>query len=178
MSDKLYYEVPVVGQSYRFGDWKLYAKHNDNEIFGFFGSYRWLSNFYNSPVYYEGLLYQNSEAAYQAAKLKPLYRIDFIQISPVDAKKNWKNYGKDSLLDASGEAWDSRKYDVMSIILMDKFYRNIALRQNLLDTKNKELCEANHWHDNFFGYCICKKCNTIGQNKLGIILTKIRNYWK
>jgi len=34
----------------------------------FDGEYRFLSNFYDAPVWYEGLLYQNNEAAFQAAK--------------------------------------------------------------------------------------------------------------
>ena len=34
-----------------------------NEIKSFRGEYEFLSNFYNAPVIYKGLTYQNSEAA-------------------------------------------------------------------------------------------------------------------
>ena len=39
-------------------------------IDNFRGKYYFLSNFYNAPVEYEGILYTNNEAAFQSAKLK------------------------------------------------------------------------------------------------------------
>ena len=40
-------------------------------IDSFMGEYRWLSNFHEAPLWHNGHLYQNSESAYQAAKLLP-----------------------------------------------------------------------------------------------------------
>lgn len=186
MSDLMFDESPVVGTKYKPGDWKLYSIHSDNEIRGFFGDYMWLSNFYICDVYYEGLIFPSSENAYQAAKVKnKVDRMNFInseffgiKCSPYQSKKIWNKY---ELLDESPEKWDLRKYDVMSVILFDKFLKNKDLRQKLLDTSDKILEETNHWHDNFWGRCICDNCQNIDssqQNHLGKILTKIRNYWK
>ena len=66
----------------------------------------------------------------------------------------------------------------MKGIVFDKFYRTYNIRNLLLETKDKYLEETNHWHDNFYGTCICKKCNNQGQNNLGKILMKIREFWK
>lgn len=171
MSDLLFNETPVVGKKYKFGDWKLYAKHNDKEIRGFFGEYRWLSNFENCDVWFEGCRFLSSEAAYQAAKVAPEHRQALGLLSPVESKKQWKNY---PLLDKKGADWDARKNDVMSIVLMDKFYRNLDLRQKLIDTGNRYLEETNHWKDTWFGYDI----NIGGDNHLGKILMKVREFWK
>lgn len=61
----------------------------------------------------------------------------------------------------------------MSVILFDKFYRNPNLRQQLIKTDNKFLEETNHWGDQFWGVDIKKG----GQNNLGKILMKIREFW-
>jgi ribA/ribD-fused uncharacterized protein len=175
MSDKMFNEVPVVGTKYKFGDWKLYAVHNEQVIKGFFGDYRWLSNFWETPVYFEGLIYDSSECAFQASKLAHIEdRKKFASMSgmkPAQSKKEWKKY---SLLDKNTEEWDLRKYDVMSIILFDKFYRNIELRMKLIETGDKFLEETNHWSDCWWGVDIKKG----GLNNLGEILMKIRNFWK
>lgn len=174
MSNLMYNEVPVVGEKYNFGDWKLYAQHNDKEVKGFFGEYRWLSNFHFCPVYFEGLKYPTSENAYQAAKVIASERELFLTCKPTESKRIWKNL---SLLH-NAQTWDDNKADIMKIILVDKFYRNLDLRFKLLDTGNKYLEETNHWHDNFFGVCICKKCEGLGQNQLGKILMKVREFWR
>ena len=51
-----------------FGKERDYVIHDDNYIKGFFGEYRWLSNFEPCKVFYEGFEYSSSENAYQAAK--------------------------------------------------------------------------------------------------------------
>lgn len=171
MSDLMFNETPVVGEFYKFGDWKLYAVHDDNNIKGFFGDYRWLSNFEPCKVYYEGLLYPSSEAAYQAAKIRVDYRHNLQTVSAAKTKREWKKY---PLIDDSKEEWDERKYDVMSVILFDKFYRNKGLRQKLIETGDKYLEELNHWKDQDWGVDV----KLGGKNYLGKILMKIRDYWK
>ena len=170
MSEEMYDEVPVVGSHYKFGDWKLYAIHNDIEIKGFFGDYRWMSNFHECPVYFEGLKYSSSEGAYQAAKVDSDFRHHLQTVNPYQTKKIWKKLPP---IDNSAEEWDARKYDVMSVILFDKFYRNKDLRQKLIDTGDKYLEETNHWGDSDWGVDIKKG----GKNYLGQILMKIRSYW-
>ena len=170
MSDIMYNETPVTGSHYKFGDWKLYAIHDDKNIKGFFGDYRWLSNFHSCPVYFEGLLYPSSENAYQAAKVVPEHRCELQSCTPAQSKRVWKTLSK---IDSSKENWNARKYDVMSIILFDKFYRNKDLRQELLNTGDKYLEETNHWKDQDWGVDI----KLGGTNHLGKILMKIRTYW-
>ena len=168
----MFNETPVVGEIYKLGDWKLYAIHDDNNIKGFFGKYEWLSNFHKCKTWFEGGLYPSSENAYQAAKIYPEYRVNtLMDCTPAQSKKLWKNYTR---IDGSSEEWDLRKYDVMSTILFDKFYRNKELRKKLIDTGDKFLEETNHWGDQFWGVDIKKG----GQNNLGKVLMKIREFWK
>lgn len=170
MSNLMYNETPVIGKYYKFGDWKIYAIHDENNIKGFFGEYRWLSNFQECPVFFEGISYPSSENAYQAAKIHEDFRLSLKECTPSQSKKEWKKYPK---MDASKEDWNDRKYDVMSIILFDKFYRNPSLRYQLLQTGDKYLEELNHWSDVDWGVDI----KLGGKNNLGKILMKIRHYW-
>lgn len=171
MSHLISNEVPIEGTYYKFSDWKLYSVHDDNNIRGFFGDYRWLSNFHECPVFFEGLLYRSSENAYQAAKVAADFRHHLQTCTPTESKKKWKKY---SFIDDSKEEWDGRKYEVMSVILFDKFYRNPTLRKKLLETGDKYLEEKNHWNDCDWGVDVKHG----GKNNLGKILTKIRSYWK
>ena len=146
---------------------KDYIVHNEKEIKGFDGDYDFLSNFFVAGVYFEGLWYQSSENAYQAAKTLDEYkRRKFSYISPSQSKKD----GKKLELRAD---WDKVKIDVMSVIVFEKFYRNRELRKKLLETGDRYLEETNWWGDNFWGVC-----NGEGRNELGKILIKVRNFWK
>jgi len=173
MSDLMYNEVPVKGDHYSFGDWKLYAKHDASNVCGFFGPYRWLSNFHECPVYFEGLEYPSSENAYQAAKVDKDFRHHLQKITAAEVKKAWNKLPP---IDMGPEDWNARKYDVMSVILFDKFYRNKDLREKLLETglNHMYLEETNHWRDSYWGVDI----NLGGKNKLGQILMGIREFWK
>jgi len=176
MSDLMYNEVPVIGKKYNFGDWKLYSIHDDKQIKGFFGEMRWLSNFWDSPCYYQGTLYPSSENAYQAAKVHIDDRLALLHCSAADSKKVWKTLRK---IPYTKEQWDDKKYEVMATILFSKFLINKDLRRKLLDTGNKYLEESNHWHDNGWGFCVCEKCkNKEHKNMLGKLLMKIRDFWR
>lgn len=140
------------------------------EIKGFFGDYRWLSNFHACPVYYEGLIFQSVEHAYQAAKLATdEERLPFTNpdLTPGQAKQLG---GKVKL---AGDKWDSRRVDIMSAIVFDKFYRNTDLRKKLAETGQAYLEETNTWGDEFWGVCGNK-----GENHLGNILTCVRRFWE
>ncbi len=171
--DLMFNEVPVKGSHYKFGDWKLYAQHDVANIRGFFGEYRWLSNFHECPVFFEGIVYPSSENAYQAAKIDVDYRNRLKDLSPAKVKREWKKLPR---IDDTKEEWDARKYEVMSVILFDKFYRNKDLRAKLIETdaNHRYLEETNHWKDTYWGVDI----NLGGQNKLGEILMKVREFWK
>jgi len=81
-------------EGYKPGFWKTIAVHNTEMIKGFFGPYRWLSNFHESPVWFEGLKYRSSENAYQAAKVEVAYREQFTAISPRVSKTLWLDLPK------------------------------------------------------------------------------------
>lgn len=141
-----------------------------NVISSFRGDHRFLSNFYQSPLEYEGLIYPNSEAAFQAAKaVDPAERVKYTQVkNPVRSKQ----MGRREVLRSD---WDSVAYGVMDTILHAKF-SNPTLATMLLATGDAYLEEGNHWHDNRWGRCTCEKCrDKEGQNWLGKILMGIRD---
>lgn len=170
MSGLLYNECDIDGKPYKFGDWKKYAVHNDKEIKGFFGDYRWLSNFESARTSFEGTIYPSSENAYQAAKVLPNERGIFQTCTAAESKKVWKTLTPLY----TPELWDNSKYEIMAVILFDKFYQNYDLRKKLLATGDMYLEETNHWRDTFWGVDI----KLGGANNLGKLLMKVREFWK
>ena len=57
-------------------------------ISNFRDEFYFLSNFYQAPITYNGLIYQNNEAAFHAQK-NILRSAEFINLNPSDAKKTW-----------------------------------------------------------------------------------------
>lgn len=146
---------------------RTFIVHDENNIKGFFGEYRYLSNFEVCDVYFDGVKYASTEAAYQAAKsLDPVVRESFQGLTPGETKKLGRQI-------KVREDWKDVKYDVMSTIVFDKFYRHLHLRKALLDTGDKYIEETNYWKDIFWGVCEEK-----GENNLGKILMAIREFWK
>lgn len=129
----------------------------------FKGKYFFLSNFYNAPVMYEELLYQNNESAFQSAKVLDVERRkQFCELDPSTAKRKGRNV-------ILRHDWENVKDNVMEDCVRDKFTRNEELRQKLLDTGNEELVEGNTWNDTYWGICRSR-----GRNMLGKILMKVR----
>jgi N-glycosidase YbiA len=158
--------------------WGEYALHDEYNIKGFFDKFRYLSNFHICDIWFEGKLYPSSEHAFQAAKCINIQdRNKFVKIP--DAEGNhWgvtcadaKRLGKIVALNPN---WDNIKYDVMSSICFEKFYRHKELRDRLVNTWDKYLEETNAWGDVYYGVDIHRG----GQNNLGKILMKIRDFWK
>ncbi len=148
--------------------YKEYHKVDKFGIHGFFEEYRFLSNFYSAPTMFEGVLYPTSENAFQAAKSPSKgIRNTFQIMTPAEAKKRGKE------LDLRND-WDDIKYDIMALIVMDKFFRNPHLKEKLLATDGRYLEETNHWGDRIWGvkYDTCE-----GTNWLGMILMDIRKVY-
>jgi len=153
----------------------LVRKSKENMILGFFNENRFLSNFYDSILDFEGKRYKTVEHAYQANKSLDNDIREMIRncASPYDAKKMGKSI-------ACRPDWDEYKLVLMTQLIHEKF-KNPFLRQLLLDTKEKNLIESNTWYDIFWG-----TCNGIGENNLGKILMKEREsivkeneeYWR
>ncbi len=135
-------------------------------IKGFFGPYRFLSNFWAAELEYEGLLFPTSEAAYQAAKT-----LDFqlrLYIAKLDTPNDAKRAGRK--LDVRPD-WSEVKLRVMEEVVWAKFSQNLHLKRELLNTGDAELIETNHWSDVFWGTCM----NGNGLNHLGKILMSVRD---
>lgn len=129
----------------------------------FRGKYYFLSNFYESPVTYEGITYRNNEAAFQAAKVTDTnVREKFSNLDPSSAKRKGRNV-------QLRHGWDQIKFDIMYEIVKAKFEQNHELREKLLSTGDSHLEEGNTWGDRIWGTVSGK-----GQNNLGKILMRVR----
>lgn len=135
----------------------------------FRGPTRWLSNFHESPVEFEGVEYPTVEHAYQAAKCGPdmiEVRQNFLNCTAGQAKKLGAEIKK-------RDDWFDINLQIMHDLIKQKFERYPELRQKLLDTGDQHLEEGNNWGDTFWGICEGK-----GENHLGKILMKVREELK
>ena len=133
------------------------------EIKSFRGEYGFLSNFYESPIAYDGITYRSSEAMFQAYKTLDLEsRKAFSRVDASAAKK----MGRRLVLRSD---WEDVKVSVMLQAVLLKFLQNKELEKKLLDTGDAYLEEGNTWRDQFWGVC-----NGIGKNMLGRILMEVR----
>ena len=131
-------------------------------INSFRGDYFFLSNFYESPLLFEGKFYLNSEAAFQAQKtIDKGIRDKFSKLSAKEAKSLGRNV-------QLRRDWEDIKDLVMYNILKEKF-NNEFLGRALVATEPFDLIEGNTWGDTYWGMC-----NGKGRNQLGITLMQIR----
>lgn len=137
-------------------------------ITNFHGEYNFLSNFYSSPVIYEGALYRTVEHAYQAAKtIDPMSRQEIRGcLTPSTAKKAGRSV-------KIRHDWERVKFDIMLNLLRQKF-NNQYLQLSLLHTGEAELIEGNTWGDRIWG-CVLVKGKLVGENNLGKLLMKVRD---
>ena len=126
-----------------------------------------LSNFYESSIELDGIVYRNAEAAYQAMKSNDsLVRVKFINLNGASAKA----LGKKIEL---RKDWNDIKLDMMYKIVKNKFMQNSTITKLLIDTNDKVIIEGNNWGDIYWGIC-----NGKGENNLGKILMKVREEMK
>jgi len=138
-----------------------------SEIKGFFGPWRFMSNFHYVDVQFDGMIYRTTEHAYQAAKFLDLEKRKYIQglETPREARRVGQQPG-------CREDWNDVKYDIMYDLNAQK-YSKPNLMQMLLDSGDAYLEETNTWGDVYWGVC-----HGIGQNNLGKILMDIRSQIK
>lgn len=132
-------------------------------IDSFQDEYRFLSNFYPSRIYIDGVEYPTVEHAYQSRKTENPTVRELIRTArtPGEAKR----MGSKVVLRSD---WEEIKVDTMLNLLRLKF--NLpTLNKMLLSTGNSELIEGNYWGDTFWGVC-----RGSGKNILGKLLMQVR----
>ena len=148
--------------------WKLIQENGGigkPTIHCFRNEYRFLSNFWDAPVTYKGLTYQNAEAAFQAQKcIDEAEKEQFTTLRSNEAKR----LGRYVQLRPD---WENVKLPIMEEIVRAKFTQNEELKVLLLATGELVLEEGNTWHDTFWG--VDAKTRE-GRNHLGRILMRIR----
>ena len=128
--------------------------------------YYFMSNFYPFKLIYNGIEYQNTEAAFQAQKCKYLpERNQFSKLNPSEAKRLGRHVELRS-------DWEQVKDGIMFNIVLTKFSSDEYLAYKLLETGEEVLMEGNTWNDTYWGVDL----DTMqGKNKLGLILMKVRD---
>lgn len=126
-----------------------------------------LSNFYESEIEFEGIVYPTNEHFFQAMKTLDVDERRAIAncLTPGQAKRMGRRV-------ALRPDWEDIKEDVMFEGLCLKF-SDEQLADWLLETGNEELVEGNWWGDTRWGVC-----NGKGQNKLGKLLMRVRDLIK
>ena len=143
------------------------SQHDEHNIKGFFGDYRFLSNYHQVPIIYNNNMYQSTEAAYQAAKcLKETDKAQFFTIGAGSAKKLGQTV-------KCIPNWNDVKKQIMYDINLIKYTTDHDLGYKLLATGDKYLEETNWWNDVYWGVC-----DGQGDNELGKCLMKIREELK
>ncbi len=125
-----------------------------------------LSNFYPAKVTFDGITYENNEAAFQAQKCKTRSeRLQFAGLDPSAAKKLGRRV-------SLRPDWEDVKIDLMEQIVKAKF-GNPELQAKLLATGDEYLEEGNTWGDRIWG-----TVNGQGANNLGKILMRVREDYR
>lgn len=139
-----------------------------NKIDKFENEYAFLSNFYPCRIEIDGLIFDSTEAAFQASKSNFLdVRKKFVGLNASQAKK----LGRQIIL---RDDWEDVKIEIMEKVLREKFSnKNPELLKKLIDTGDNVLIEGNWWNDTFWGIC-----RGVGKNNLGKLLMKIREEFK
>lgn len=134
------------------------------EIGSHIGHFEFLGNNYKLPIEFEGIVYKNLQAAYQAQKTEdPQLRATFSQLSAHEAIKAGKTL-------TLRKNWAQIKVDVMTKLLRIKFNRTGTMAANLRKTEGDQIVEFNYAGETFWGVDHIKG----GQNNLGKLLMQIR----
>ena len=150
------------------GGIKMIKFSRSNEKYGCF------SNFYPCSVEYGGIVYPNSECAWQSLKTLDMEkRKKFATYKAAGANKMGRRVELRS-------DWEEVKYQLMVDVCYAKFSQNKELKSILQATGEEELIEnTTAWHDNVWGNCECERCKeTEGKNLLGKALMEVRSKLK
>ncbi len=134
-------------------------------IAGFVDEFRWLSNFWPSPIEVDGTTWPTVEHAYQAAKT--LDRDQQQSIADCATPGRAKRAGQRVTLRPD---WDDVCLDVMARLVAAKFDQHPDLADRLVATGHRPIVEDNRWGDTFWGVT-----DGVGHNHLGRILMAVRD---
>jgi ribA/ribD-fused uncharacterized protein len=131
------------------------------------GKYGFLSNLFKTLLIFEHKAFPHAEAAYQYGKPKDKETAEWLILAP---KPHLCATTAHALLSYDiRKDWDTIKVDRMKRVLHAKFFDNLGIRVDLLNTGDAILIEESKT-DAFWG--IGKKGN--GKNMLGILLMELR----
>lgn len=135
-----------------------------NKIDCFDGEYAFLSNFYDSPIEKDGIVYPTNEHFFQA--MKTLDNEERKKIAAAETPGKAKRMGRNVKLRPD---WEQSKFQIMKEGLTLKFLCHKDLAEKLVATGDAWLIEGNWWGDTYWGVC-----NGVGHNMLGNLLMEIR----
>ena len=140
-------------------------------ILGFFGEYRFLSNFHLCDIEVDGIVYPSTEHAYMAMKSSDRnVRLQFsVDANTVLTPKEARALGQKIKIVGN---WNDIKVHIMYIVNKAKYTTHLPLKEQLLSTGDRYLEETNWWYDTFWGVDVRTK---EGQNNLGKVLMRIRS---
>lgn len=152
-------------------DQRAVAQISDSSIKGFFGDYRFLSNFHlcDIPVQEADgsvLVYPSTEHAYMAQKTKSM-KVKQIFAMPSMTPAQARELGQEIKIRRN---WDTFKWAEMFKVNLIKYKTNPELGEMLLATGDRVLEETNWWGDTYWGVC-----DGVGENNLGKILMMVRS---
>ena len=152
------------------------------DTIGFYSRHSPLSNFYSCSFVYNNTSFTSGEQAFQAQKALSTGRDDTARkIMREDDCLTIKKLG-DLIKPPQGSTWFLERDKIMKSVLLAKFSQNEVLLGKLQDTGNCNLVEATR--DNYWGAGInlsdptMKNNNWPGQNKLGTLLSEVREQLK
>lgn len=125
----------------------------------FEGTHRFLSNFWEAPVQFRlwcmdtELIAPTNEHAFQADKA--LHWQEAVPILHAATPGEAKRLGRKVTLRPD---WEGKRKSAMFALLLLKFAQHPDLSALLDQTGDELLVEGNHWHDNYWGRCVCSRC--------------------
>ena len=141
----------------------------------FRGKYKAFSNFSAIGFIDEyGLRWKTAEHFYQAHKTNNQYL--WLEVYGSPEGRDAKKFGSDLYKHGEQrEDWNKIRNAIMLKALIFKFQQNPKAMKLLLSTQGL-IEETNTWHDNYWGNCVCKKCENLpGKNTLGRFLMRLRD---
>lgn len=145
----------------------LIAQQKLSRIDSFTGYFDFMHNNFQTPVYYDGILYPSVTHAYHAART-----CDEVTRRAILNAETFQILGNIAIRIEDPSGWQERKVKVMEQLIRDKFRRSKELQDKLRMTENRELVMTyqEEKRNNLYWGVVKGK----GQNQLGRILMKVR----